>query len=382
MKRIGLFGSTGSIGENVLQVIRNHPDRFTVQCLTANTNAELLIKQALEFKPQSVAIVSDEGYTQLHSGLSGTGIRIYHGHDAIVQMARDENYDLMIGAIVGFAGFLPTIEAIRAGKDIGLANKETLVVGGAIVNGLLSKHQARLIPIDSEHSALFQCLVGEDMRSVRKLILTASGGPFLHTPAEDFSSITVARALKHPNWSMGAKITIDSATLMNKGLEVIEAHWLFGVGADRIDVAIHPQSIIHSMVEFVDGSTKAQLGVPDMKVPIQYAMTYPERMTNNFDVFDFRKWNRLDFYEPDRNKFRCLKLAYDALETGGSMPAVLNAANEIAVAGFLQEKIRFTDIASSIESAMQAHTCVRDPDIASVIETDRWARAYAQKTCL
>lgn len=379
MKKLGIFGSTGSIGENALQVVRNNPDRFRVVCLTAHSNTELLVRQALEFKPDSVCIVEESGYATLARSLANSGIRLLSGKQALADLAREADFDTMVGAIVGFAGLLPTLEAIKAGKDIALANKETLVVAGEIVNHLLEKHRVGLIPIDSEHSALFQCLVGESSSSVRKIILTASGGPFLNKPKEEFGAITLKEALRHPNWNMGSKITIDSATLMNKGLEVIEAHWLFGLTPEKIDVAIHPQSIIHSMVEFIDGSTKAQMGVPDMKLPIQYALAYPERIKNGFDAFDFRKSNRLDFMEPDHDKFQCLRLAYDALAELGTMPAVLNAANEVVVDHFLNERIRFIEIPQFIEKAMQAHTVKLDPDLEEVVEADRWAREFVKK---
>lgn len=379
MKRIAIFGSTGSIGENVRHVVRNNPDRFRVVCLTAHSNAELLVQQALELRPESVCLVGEQGRDYLSKELSQTGIRTYFGSTSLCDLANDVSFDVMVGAIVGFAGLLPTLEAIKSGKHVALANKETLVVAGEIVNHMLEKHRVDMIPIDSEHSALFQCLVGESRDSVRKIILTASGGPFLNKPKEDFAAITVKEALKHPNWNMGSKITIDSATLMNKGLEVIEAHWLFGLPASQIDVAIHPQSIVHSMVEFIDGSTKAQMGAPDMKVPIQYALSYPERIKNGFDSFDFRKTNRLDFFEADRDKFKCLQLAYDALQTLGTMPAVLNAANEIVVDHFLKEKIRFSDIPTYIEKAMETHKVTFDPKLEDVIDADRWAREFVKQ---
>jgi 1-deoxy-D-xylulose-5-phosphate reductoisomerase len=379
MKKLGIFGSTGSIGVNALEVVRNNPGRFQVTCLTANRNAALLAEQALEFRPQSVCLGGSEGLEILKNQLSGSGIKIVSGQENLSVLAREENFEMMIGAIVGFAGLMPTLEAIKSGKHIGLANKETLVVAGEIVNDQLAKHGVRLIPIDSEHSALFQCLVGEERTAVRKIILTASGGPFFRTPQEEFETITPARALKHPNWNMGAKITIDSATLMNKGLEVIEAHWLFGLPPEKIDVVIHPQSIIHSMVEFVDGSMKAQMGMPDMKVPIQYAMTYPERLKNNFETIDFRRHARFDFFEPDRNKFRCLQLAFDALALMGTMPAVLNAANEVLVEKFLQEKIKFTDIPTTIDCVMQKHSVKNNPSLDDLMEADRWARAMVHE---
>ncbi|NUM80571.1 1-deoxy-D-xylulose-5-phosphate reductoisomerase [bacterium] len=376
MKRLGLFGSTGSIGENVLNVVRHNPDAFEIVCLTAHHNVQKLADQALEFRPQSVCICAEEHAGYLKEKLSGTSIRITHGHTGLVDLAREESFDMMVGAIVGSAGLLPTIEAIKAGKNIALANKETLVVAGEIVNHLLEKHKVDLIPIDSEHSALFQCLVGESSDSVKRLILTASGGPFLHTPVEEFETLTVESALKHPNWNMGAKITVDSATMMNKGLEVIEAHWLFRMPSEKIDIIIHPQSIIHSMVEFVDGSIKSQMGLPDMKLPIQYALTYPGRIQNGYESVDFTKYNRLDFYQPDTKKFPCLRLAYDALKAMGTMPAVLNAANEMAVSKFLKREIGFNDIPRWIEKAMNAHSIHPDPSLDDVLEADRWAREF------
>ncbi|MBX7152270.1 1-deoxy-D-xylulose-5-phosphate reductoisomerase [bacterium] len=376
MKKLGLFGSTGSIGENVLNVVRHNPEAFEIVCLTANHNVQRLAEQALEFRPQSVCICSEEHTGYLKDKLAGTSIRITNGHTGLVDLARNESFDMMVGAIVGSAGLLPTIEAIKTGKNIALANKETLVVAGEVVNHLLEKHKVDLIPIDSEHSALFQCLVGESNDSVKRLILTASGGPFLHTPLEEFETLTVESALKHPNWNMGAKITVDSATMMNKGLEVIEAHWLFQMPAEKIDVIIHPQSIIHSMVEFVDGSIKSQMGLPDMKLPIQYALTYPGRIQNGYECVDFTKYNRLDFFQPDTQKFPCLRLAYEALKTMGTMPAVLNAANEVAVSKFLKREIGFNDIPRSIEKAMTAHTIHPDPSLDDVVEADRWAREF------
>ena len=364
----------------MLQVVRNNPDRFQVVCLTAQKNVDLLVKQALEFKPELICIADSTGFKIAKERLANTGIHILCGKEGLSDLAREAKFDMMIGAIVGFAGLMPTIEAIKAGKNVALANKETLVVAGEIVNRLLETHRVTLMPIDSEHSALFQCLVGESKESIRKIILTASGGPFLDKPKDQFGSITVSEALKHPNWNMGSKITIDSATLMNKGLEVIEAHWLFGLHHNKIDVVIHPQSIVHSMVEFIDGSTKAQMGAPDMKVPIQYAMSYPERIKNGFETLDFRKTNRLDFFLPDYSKFRCLQLAYDALKELGTMPAVLNAANEVAVEYFLNEKIKFVDIPRHIESAMHAHTVVHNQDLSGVFEADRWAREFVIKS--
>lgn len=374
MKKLAIFGSTGSIGVNALDVVRHNADRFRIACLSAQENAEALVRQAIEFRPDCVCIGNAIHEPKVKKALGVHGIDVLCGPQGLVEAARRTDYDMMVGAIVGYAGLFPTIEAIKAGKDIALANKETLVVGGGLVTELVKKHGVSLIPIDSEHSALFQCMVGEQATAIRRIILTASGGPFLSKAREEFEHITPEQALKHPNWSMGSKITIDSATLMNKGLEVIEAHWLFGVEPHRIEVAIHPQSIIHSMVEFVDGSTKAQMGVPDMKVPIQYALSYPDRIANGFDAFDFRKFNRLDFAEPDRNRFPCLALAYDALREGRTMPAVLNAANEVAVAKFLEGDIRFTDIPKIISYAMDNHDNSEQLSVQSIVAADSWSR--------
>lgn len=380
MKTIALFGSTGSIGLNVLEVVRSNPDQFRVACLTARSSVEQLAQQALEFRPEVVCLTDERLVPELKRHLSGLSVRVVGGPGALAEVAREASYDQMIGAMVGSAGLLPTIEAITSGRQVGLANKETLVVAGEIVNKLLAKHRVDLIPIDSEHSALFQCMAGENPAAIDRLILTASGGPFLHTPAVEFDRITPEKALKHPNWNMGAKITIDSATLMNKGLEIIEAHWLFGVSPERIHVVIHPQSIIHSMVQFVDSSVKAQMGLPDMKVPIQYAMSYPHRIRNGFESLDLIKVGRLDFFEPDRERFPCIQLAYDALNELGTMPAVLNAANEIAVGLFLNRQIAFTDIPRLIAQAMSHHHKVSTPELEDVLDADRWARDFVQNT--
>ncbi len=379
MKRLGIFGSTGSIGVNALEILRAHPDRFQVTCLSANRNSELLARQALEFRPEAVCLCDEGQVEELKRRLAGTRIRVLQGQAGLATMARELAFDMMVGAIVGSAGLVPTLEAIRTGKDIALANKETLVVAGEIVNELKTRHGVKLIPIDSEHSALFQCMVGERPETIRRLILTASGGPFLFTPSEEFEHITVEQALRHPNWNMGAKITIDSATLINKGLEVIEAHWLFGVEPDKIEVVIHPQSIVHSMVEFVDSSVKAQLGLPDMKVPIQYALSYPERMRNGLEAVDFVKLKQLDFFAPDRQKFRSLSLAFDALKELGTVPAVMNAANEVVVDRFLKKQIRFADIPAYIEEAMERGPRKTRPSLEDVLEADRWAREFVAR---
>lgn len=379
MRRIGLFGSTGSIGRNVLEVVRSNPDAFTIACLTAQSNVELLARQACEFRPEAVCIADENCADSLRKELHGKGIRVMSGPTSLVRLARECEYDMMIGAIVGFAGLLPTLEAIKAGRRIGLANKETLVVAGEIVIDLAKSHGIDLIPIDSEHSALFQCMVGEDSSHIRRLILTASGGPFRSTAPEEFEHITPEMALRHPNWNMGAKITIDSATLMNKGLEIIEAHWLFGISPERIDVVVHPQSIIHSMVEYVDSSVKAQMGLPDMKIPIQYALAYPERLANGFETLDLVKLGRLDFFAPDRRKFPCLQLAYEALRELGTMPSVVNAANEVAVECFLRGQLGFTGIPQVIEKAMMNHTVKHKPTLEDVLDADRWARDFARR---
>ncbi|WP_456427456.1 1-deoxy-D-xylulose-5-phosphate reductoisomerase [Rhodocaloribacter sp.] len=347
-----LLGSTGSIGTQALEVARLFPERLSVRALTAHSNVELLARQALAFRPECVAIGDTAHEGRLREALAGTGIRVLAGAEGLCEAATLDGVDTVLTAVVGFAGLEPTLAAIGAGKKIALANKETLVVAGALVAERLEATGGTLIPVDSEHSAIFQCLVGEPRHAVETLILTASGGPFRTRPAETFDAITRDEALCHPNWSMGAKITIDSATMMNKGLEVIEARWVFGVERARIRVLVHPQSIIHSMVAFTDGSVKAQLGVPDMKVPIQYALTFPDRWPAPHPRLDWSELRRLDFEEPDLDKFPCLRLAFEALERGGTAPAVLNAANEAAVALFLHERIRFVDIPRLIERAL------------------------------
>ena len=371
-----LLGSTGSIGTQSLDVVRLFPDRFRVEALTAYRNAEVLIEQALEFEPACVVVGAPEAWKTVADALRGTRTRVLQGAEALLEAATLPAVETVVAAVVGFAGLAPTLAAIQAGKKIALANKETLVVAGGLVNALLEKHAVLLIPVDSEHSAIFQCLVGEPAHAVETLILTASGGPFRARPVETFSDITLAEALRHPNWSMGAKITIDSATMMNKGLEVIEARWLFDLQADRIQVLVHPQSIIHSMVTFQDGSTKAQLGVPDMKVPIQYALSYPERWAAPHERIDWTKMRQLDFENPDFQKFPCLSLAYEALRAGGTAPAILNAANEAAVALFLAEKIRFIDIPKRIEAALGCLSEGSTPNLEGLVRADNAARRY------
>lgn len=376
MKRLLILGSTGSIGVNTLNVVRNFPSEFKVEALTVNTNISLLYDQILEFKP-SYVVVSDEISAGKLRQRIGDICKVYSGCNELVEAAKRDTYDILVNALVGFAGLAPTVEGIKLGKRIALANKETLVAGGEIVTSLCVKHKSEIIPIDSEHSAVFQCLKGENKSEIERIILTASGGPFLCREKETFTDITVAEALKHPNWSMGNKITIDSATMMNKGLEVIEARWLFGIQVENIDVLIHPQSIIHSMVEFVDGSVKAQLGLPDMKLPIQYALTYPDRFSNKNERANFPKISNLTFFEPDFEKFECLKLAYDVIEEGGTAPCILNAANEVAVSKFLEGKIRFLQIPDLIKVSLDKIENHKPADIESVYESDRQTREFA-----
>ena len=373
MKKIAILGSTGSIGTNSLEVISQLPDLFCVTYLTAHKNIDLLRQQIDRYHPKGVVILGDCSASVLRKLMNGT-TEVLSGEEGLQEIIRRDDVDMVISSLVGFAGLKPTIEAIKSGKTVALANKETMVVAGAVINRLLKKHGVRLIPIDSEHSAVLQCLVGENMANVARLILTASGGPFLNTPKEKLEHVTVEQALKHPNWKMGNKITIDSATLMNKGLEVIEAHWLFDLPPEKIDVVIHPQSIIHSMVEFVDGSIKAQLGVPDMKIPIQYALTYPDRKPSTYERLDFARLREMTFLEPDRDKFQCLNLAYRSIRMGGTAPAVLNAANEVAVESFLNGRIRFIDIPCLIAHALEEHRVIPDPDLDDVIEADRRTR--------
>lgn len=376
---MSVLGSTGSIGTQTLEVVRLFPDRLRVRALTSNRRADLLIEQALEFRPECVVIQEPSRYRVVAEALRGTDIRVLQGREGLLEAATLPDVETVVAAVVGFAGLEPVLAAIEAGKRIALANKETLVVAGALVYDLLRRENGVLIPIDSEHSAIFQCLVGEPPESIEKLILTASGGPFRTRPVDSFREITKAEALCHPNWSMGAKITIDSATMMNKGLEVIEAHWMFGLEADRLEVLVHPQSIIHSMVAFRDGSTKAQLGCPDMKVPIQYALSYPERWAAPHERLDWSRVGRLDFEPPDLVKFPCLRLAFEALRVGGTAPAVLNAANEQAVALFLDEQITFLDIPRLIEEALEALAEPVQPILESLVHADQAARRFVME---
>ncbi len=371
---LSILGATGSIGTQTLDIVRLFPDKLRVRALTGRSNADLLARQALEFRPDCVVIGDAAKAASLREALAGTGIRVLEGLSGLCHAAALPEADVVVAAVVGVAGLEPVLAAIRAGKTIALANKETLVVAGALVNERLAQHGGTLIPVDSEHSAIFQCLVGEPAHAVESLVLTASGGPFRTRPVETFAQITRDEALQHPNWSMGAKITIDSATMMNKGLEVIEAHWLFDVQAGQIEVLIHPQSIIHSMVTFTDGSTKAQLGVPDMKVPIQYALSYPDRWPAPHPRIDWGQLKGLDFEPPDVGKFPCLRLAYEALAMGGTAPAVLNAANEQAVALFLKDRIQFVDIPRVVETALGKLARTVQPSYETLVEADAEAR--------
>ena len=378
-KNIAILGSTGSIGTQALDVVRSNPDRFEVFALTANNNLEMLIKQAVEFQPEVVAIANESHYLQLRQAVADLPVKVFAGKEAIAQLVEMEPIDLVLTAMVGYAGLKPTINAIKAGKTIALANKETLVVAGEIINELALKHKTPILPVDSEHSAIFQCLAGEGDNSVEKIILTASGGPFRTKTLEELRHVTSAQALKHPNWDMGAKITIDSASMMNKGFEVIEARWLFGLTPDQIEVVVHPQSIIHSMVQFTDGSVKAQLGLPDMKLPIQYAFTYPDRIKTDFPRLDFGRYNELTFEKPDTGRFRNLALAYRAMEKGGNMPCIINAANEIVVAAFLKDKTGFLQMSDIIETVMQKATFIHKPNYEDYVMTDAQVRELTLK---
>lgn len=376
-KNIAILGSTGSIGTQTLDVVKSHPDELKVEVLTANRNADLLIQQAKDFLPNSVVIADETQYKKVQDALFDDDIKVFAGRDAISQVVQMNQIHTVVTAMVGYAGLEPTIKAIEAGKNIALANKETLVVAGDLISDLIEKHKVFITPVDSEHSAIFQCLTGEPQK-IEKLILTASGGPFRTKSLDELKKVSYKQALKHPNWDMGAKITIDSATMMNKGLEVIEAKWLFGVQNSQIDVVVHPQSIIHSMVQFTDGSIKAQMGLPDMKLPIQYALSFPDRWNSNFPRMDFNLYPNLTFEQPDLEKFRCLALAYEALDKGGNTPAIVNAANEIAVDAFLNEKIGFLQIPEIIEKVMHGIAFVSKPGYHDYVSTDRETRAYAK----
>ena len=378
IKKISILGSTGSIGVNALDVISRHPDKFQVVALAAGENDSLLLSQIDRFKPRIAALFNEKNSDKLKKTIKDKNVKIVSGVDGVIEAATAKEADMVISAIVGAAGLIPTISAIKAKKDIALANKETLVMAGEIVMRE-AEGKCRIIPVDSEHSAIFQSLTGEKRENIRKLILTASGGPFRNYPEEQFKDIKPEDALKHPNWRMGQKITIDSATLMNKGFEVIEAKWLFGIEDENIEVLIHPQSIIHSLVEFIDGSVLAQLGIPDMRIPISYALNYPDRLKNTLPSLNLAEVKNLSFEKPDTEKFPCLKLAFEALKKGETMPAVLNAANEVAVNAFLNREISFNEIPEIIKQTMNAHKVSHAKEISDILKADRWAREYAKK---
>ncbi len=378
-KHIAILGSTGSIGTQALSVIEANPDLFQVEVLTARNNTALLISQAKQFQPNVVVIENEEKYEEVKQGLSDQPIKVFAGKEALASVTEMDTIDLVLTALVGFSGLKPTLRAIQSGKNIALANKETLVVGGSLVTKLAQEKGVNIYPVDSEHSAIFQCLAGEFHNPIEKLILTASGGPFRGKKRADLATVTREQALKHPNWAMGAKVTIDSATLMNKGLEVIEARWLFHIPAERIEVVVHPQSIIHSLVQFEDGSIKAQLGLPDMRLPIQYAMAYPDRIKSDFQRFDFAAYPGLSFEKPDMETFRNLALAFEALKHGGNMPCILNAANEIAVECFLAGKLEFLNMPELVEKCMAKMSFIENPSLEDFVLTDQEARALALK---
>ena len=378
-KKIAILGSSGSIGTQALEVIEEQSHLFEVEILTVNKSADLLIEQAKKFRPNAVVIVDQAFYNQVNNALFDYDIKVYTGVEALEQVVTFNEVDIVLTALVGYAGLQPTISAINAGKTIALANKETLVVAGELITRLAREKGVNILPVDSEHSAIFQCLTGEYMNPIEKIILTASGGPFRGKTAEELKAVTKVQALKHPNWDMGAKITIDSASLMNKGLEVIEAKWLFNLNPEQIEVVVHPQSIIHSLVQFEDGSIKAQLGLPDMKLPIQYAMGFPERLKNDFTRFNFLDYPQLGFEAPDTKTFRNLALAFSALKKGGNVPCVMNAANEVVVAAFLEDKIGFLEMSEVIERCMDEIPFVEKPELEDYIQSDKQARTVAQR---
>lgn len=379
MKNISILGSTGSVGTQALEVVQANPGLYKVLALSAQCNASLLISQALIFAPELVVIGDESQYLTVKTALAGTSIRVLAGEAALCEAAALAGVDVVLTAVVGSAGLKPTIAAIEAGKDIALANKETLVVAGDLITSLAKKYGVKIIPVDSEHSAIFQCLVGEGNEALEKIYLTASGGPFRGKDREFLANVTKTQALKHPNWVMGAKITIDSASLMNKGLEVIEAKWLFDLEADQIDVIVHPQSIVHSIAQFKDGSMKAQMGVPDMKLPIHYALAYPERISTDFKRFNFLEYPELTFYPADNETFRNLDLAYTALRKGGNMPCIINAANEVVVNAFLQDKIGFLEMSEVIEKCMEGIAFIEAPGLENYLETDQHTRIFANQ---
>lgn len=373
-KQIAILGSTGSIGRQALEVIADNNEQFEVYALTANNQIDLLIEQALRFRPEMVVIANEQHYLKLKDALAGLPIRVFAGNESVAQIAEMQPIDIVLTAMVGYSGLKPTINAIKAGKKIALANKETLVVAGELICDLVKQYNSSIIPVDSEHSAIFQCLTGEGNNPIEKLILTASGGPFRTKSIDELEHVTRAQALRHPNWDMGAKITIDSASMMNKGFEIIEAKWLFGVSPEQIDVVVHPQSIIHSMVQFADGSIKAQLGLPDMKLPIQYAFTYPDRLKTNFPRLDFNICTQFTFEQPDMERFRNLAFAYYAMDRGGNMPCILNAVNEIVVAEFLKDSIGFLQMSDIIEKVMAKAEFIVNPSYEDYVKTDEMVR--------
>ncbi|MDE5676783.1 1-deoxy-D-xylulose-5-phosphate reductoisomerase [Phocaeicola sp.] len=375
-KQIAILGSTGSIGSQALQVIEEHPDLYEAYALTANNRVDRLIEQARKFMPEAVVIANEEKYLQLKEALSDLPIKVYAGVDALCQIVESQPVDIVLASMVGYAGLRPTINAIKAGKTIALANKETLVVAGELINALANQYHAPILPVDSEHSAIFQCL--EMNNPLEKVILTASGGPFRSCTLEQLQTVTKAQALKHPNWEMGAKITIDSASMMNKGFEVIEAKWLFGVRPNQIEVVVHPQSVIHSMVQFQDGAVKAQLGMPDMRLPIQYAFSYPQRVKSSFERLDFTRITDLTFEQPDTTRFRNLALAYEALHQAGNMPCIVNAANEVVVAAFLEDRLSFLGMSEVIEQTMSRVAFIKEPTYEDYVATDAEARRVAE----
>ena len=375
-KKISILGSTGSVGVNTLKVINNISKEFDVVYLTGNTNSDLMIKQCLEFNPKSVVMINEEASEAVKKGLSGYDINVLSGRESLLNISRDKEIDLVLNALVGSPGMEPTLEAVKAGVDVALSNKESLVVAGDLITTEMKKTGANIFPVDSEHSAIWQCMVGESLSDIEKIILTGSGGPFRTRPINTFVDIKVSEALNHPNWEMGKKITIDSATMMNKGLEVIEAYWLFNIDVNMIDIVIHPQSIIHSMVEFKDSSIKAQMGVPDMKVPIQYALTYPNHISAPWERLDFKLIGDLSFEAPDFDRFPCIKLAYMSLDRMGSTPAILNMANDYSVYKFLNSEIKFTEIPKIIEAAMKHHQWVEKPDLDYIRELDNWTKDF------
>ena len=378
-KKIAILGSTGSIGTQALEVVDAHPDRFEVEVITANNNVDLLTEQAIKYDPNIVVIANKEKYSELSEALANTDIKVYAGEEAIAQVVQNDSIDIVLTAMVGFSGLLPTVNAIKAGKQIALANKETLVVAGDIITRLALENKVSILPVDSEHSAIFQCLAGEFHNPIEKLILTASGGPFRGKNVEFLRKVTRCQALNHPNWSMGDKITIDSASMMNKGLEAIEARWLFNVKPQDIEVVVHPQSIVHSLIQFEDGSLKAQLGLPDMRIPIQYAMTFPERYKTDFPRFSFLDYPELTFEKADPKAFRNLDLAYQAMGKEGNMPCILNAANEVAVDGFLKQKIGFVEMSDIIEKTMMKASFIAQPTLDDYIQSNTEARAIAEE---